>query len=199
MDKPRSLNHIRAELAAARVALKDKYKQRHEEAGHALLDDFGILDHTIAYCTDLRGADTTGCGMALDEVEALERELEAATGKLNPERWIARIAHAKMDIECGRVVGEDNVDRVARFLDLAEKNVQAANKDKAGARTRCEVASLLHPIIVNASWGQYRDGHIRDAVLNALLAIGDMLRARTKLRIDGKALAEMAFSPGDPI
>lgn len=199
MDQPRSVNRIRAELAAARVTLKDKYTKRQDDLGYSLIDDFGLLDHSSLYCSDLRGEDT-GCGQELDQVEELERELEAATGTLNPERWVARFAFAKMDIERGDVVGEDNVDRVARFMDLAEKKVQAANQDKtkATARTQCEAASLLHSTIAKASWAQYRDGHIRDAVLNALLAIGDMLRARTGLKVDGKALAELAFSPNEP-
>ncbi len=52
---------------------------------------------------------------------------------------------------------------------------------------------LLHPAIVDSSWGQYRNGHLRDSVLNAVIAVFDMIRARTGLQLDGKDLVGQAF------
>jgi len=52
---------------------------------------------------------------------------------------------------------------------------------------------LLHPAIVESSLGQYRNGHLRDAVLNGVIAVFDMIRARTGLNLDGKDLVGQAF------
>jgi len=55
--------------------------------------------------------------------------------------------------------------------------------------------SLLHPAIVDSSLAQYRNGHVRDAVLNAVISVFDMIRARTGLKLDGKDLVGQAFEP----
>lgn len=52
---------------------------------------------------------------------------------------------------------------------------------------------LLHPAIVASSLGQYRNGHLRDAVLNGVIAVFDMVRPRTRLNLDGKDLVGQAF------
>jgi len=52
---------------------------------------------------------------------------------------------------------------------------------------------LLHPAIINSSLAQYRNGHLRDAVLNAVIAVFDLIRARTGLQLDGKDLVGQAF------
>lgn len=55
------------------------------------------------------------------------------------------------------------------------------------------VEDLLHPMIISSSLAQYRNGHLRDAVLNAVIAVFDMIRARTGLQLDGKDLVGQAF------
>ena len=57
---------------------------------------------------------------------------------------------------------------------------------------------LLHPIVAGAAGAQYRNGHYRDAVLNAIVAVFDLLRARTGLDLDGAELANRAFSEQQP-
>jgi uncharacterized protein (TIGR02391 family) len=53
--------------------------------------------------------------------------------------------------------------------------------------------SLLHPEIEKSSLDQYKAGQLRDAVLNGVIAVFDMIRARTKLDLDGVKLTGQAF------
>lgn len=53
--------------------------------------------------------------------------------------------------------------------------------------------ALLHPAVVHSSLRHYKDGHLRDAVLNGVIAIFDMIRKRTGLDLDGTALTGQAF------
>lgn len=57
---------------------------------------------------------------------------------------------------------------------------------------------LLHPIIVQSSYRHYRDGHLRDAVLNSVVAVFDFIRKKTGLTLDGENLVSRAFSLSDP-
>jgi uncharacterized protein (TIGR02391 family) len=52
---------------------------------------------------------------------------------------------------------------------------------------------LLHKAIAASSLQQFKDGHLRDAVLNSVTAVYDMIRLRTTLDLDGSALAGKAF------
>lgn len=56
-----------------------------------------------------------------------------------------------------------------------------------------QVEDLLHPAIVEHAVPQFRNGHLRDAVLNGVIAVFDMIRARTGLNLDGKELVGQAF------
>ncbi len=58
--------------------------------------------------------------------------------------------------------------------------------------------NLLHPAILNSSYALFRNGHLRDAVLNSVLAVFDLIRQRTGLDLDGTALVGKAFSLDHP-
>jgi len=58
---------------------------------------------------------------------------------------------------------------------------------------------LLHPAIRASALAQYRDGHWRDAVLNAFIAVFDLVRSRTALDLDGERLVTRVFSADRPI
>lgn len=57
---------------------------------------------------------------------------------------------------------------------------------------------LLHPAVVAGSYGHFQNGHLRDAVLNAIVAIFDLIRERTGIDADGSTLVNRAFSLADP-
>ena len=58
--------------------------------------------------------------------------------------------------------------------------------------------ALLHPVVREAAYDRFLNGHLREAVLNSILAIGDQLRARTGLELDGDELIGRALSLEDP-
>lgn len=57
---------------------------------------------------------------------------------------------------------------------------------------------LLHPAVVQSSLELFKSGHYRDAVLNSIVAIFDLIRSRTGIDADGSALVTRAFSLTDP-
>ena len=58
--------------------------------------------------------------------------------------------------------------------------------------------NLLHPRIEKSSYKLYCDGHLREAVMNAITAVFDHIREVTKILLDGSTLADKVFSPSDP-
>ncbi len=58
--------------------------------------------------------------------------------------------------------------------------------------------NLLHPIIFEHSFQQYKNGHLRDAVLNAIIAVFDFIREKTELNEDGENLVTKALSVQKP-
>jgi uncharacterized protein (TIGR02391 family) len=75
--------------------------------------------------------------------------------------------------------------------------VQEAAEDLALHRTvqvpNLGFEALLHPAVIESSLNQYRNGHLRDAVLNGVIAVFDMIRARTGIEGDGSHLVGQAF------
>lgn len=57
---------------------------------------------------------------------------------------------------------------------------------------------LLHPIVVEHAYQLYRNGHLREAVLNSITAIFDFIRARTGSEEDGDRLIGQVMAPNDP-
>lgn len=63
-----------------------------------------------------------------------------------------------------------------------------------GHESVAEISWLLHPAITEASLGLFENGHLREAVLNSIMAVFDLIRSRTGLHEDGDALVGKAFS-----
>jgi uncharacterized protein (TIGR02391 family) len=57
---------------------------------------------------------------------------------------------------------------------------------------------LLHPEIIEHALPKYQDGHFRNAVLDSVIAIFDLIRQRTGLSEDGNALIRKAFALPNP-
>lgn len=58
--------------------------------------------------------------------------------------------------------------------------------------------TLLHPEVSKHALAHYMNGHLRDAVLNSIIAVFDLIRLRTKLNEDGDKLVGKALSLDDP-
>jgi uncharacterized protein (TIGR02391 family) len=78
------------------------------------------------------------------------------------------------------------------------KKIEFFYSNKSEPDLSSDIVDLLHPIIKKSSYHHFLNGHYRDAILNAFLAISDLIRQRTKLDLDGPALVQAAFAPKSP-
>lgn len=102
----------------------------------------------------------------------------------------------------GRHIGfgaaNDYDDILARDLPQIEMNAEAHARDATGTKPCIGFEELLHPVIFAHAFQHYVDGHYRDAVLNSILAIFDLMRERTGLDLDGAALVTQVLSLDKP-
>jgi len=100
--------------------------------------------------------------------------------------------HIAFGMDCDyRDILKDDVDAVET---KAEDCLIAAAKEQGPLGFE----NLLHPLIERSSYELYREGHLREAVLNSVTAVFDHIRSVTKMKLDGGALADKAFSLNDP-
>jgi uncharacterized protein (TIGR02391 family) len=92
--------------------------------------------------------------------------------------------------------GKDNDyrDILARDLDEVARVAERHATEKGNARDAIGFEGLLHPIVQQAGLDLYRNGHYREAVLNSVTAIFDLIRNRTGLKQDGAGLVSEAFA-----
>lgn len=115
------------------------------------------------------------------------------------------------EVESGRTLGNlgrhihfgmdnDYKDIIHRDLPLIEKRADARLAEE-GERIEQEVLGfehLLHPIILENSYKLFRNGHLREAVLNSVVAVFDYIRELTGVQEDGDRLIGQVFSLEDP-
>jgi len=61
------------------------------------------------------------------------------------------------------------------------------------------IIDLLHGNIISSSYQHFKSGNYRDAVLNASIAVYDLIRLRTKIDKDGSELVGHVFSLANPL
>jgi len=66
------------------------------------------------------------------------------------------------------------------------------------SRGTSDFSRLLHPEIIAHGLAKYQDGHLRNAVLDSVIAVFDLIRKRTGLSEDGDELIGKAFSLSKP-
>ena len=103
----------------------------------------------------------------------------------------------------GRHIGfgdaHDYDDILNRDLPLIEDKAEEHLLANQGQPNQIGFEDLLHPVVFEHAYHQYRAGHFRDAVLNAFTAVFDLIRSRTGLDMDGSKLAGQVFSVRDPM
>jgi uncharacterized protein (TIGR02391 family) len=107
--------------------------------------------------------------------------------------YLGRHIHFGMDCDYHDIINHD--------LPELEKRAEAHLVNSVGEeRNEVELGfeSLLHPIIVEHAYQLYRNGHLREAVLNSVTAVYDFIRARTGSLEDGDRLIGQVMSPNDP-
>ena len=95
----------------------------------------------------------------------------------------------------------DYRDIIQRDLPEIEKRAEAHLKNSVGEEQPIEqigFEELLHPVITANAYQLYRNGHLREAVLNSVTAVFDFIRERTGLEEDGDKLVGQALSINDP-
>lgn len=89
----------------------------------------------------------------------------------------------------------DYYDIVNHDLPNIQEHAEKIAREKSGGIKPVGFEDLLHPKIVESSLDQYTAGFLREAVLNGVIALMDMIRARTGLKLDGSPLVQQAFNP----
>jgi uncharacterized protein (TIGR02391 family) len=139
--------------------------------------------------------------MGRDEVFTIETYLEKDFKKLK-KLWPAgleseTLSRLEASLSSGNQrdwygITADELPNVAEELD-SYFQVQCA------APASHSIEGMLHPLVVKSSYTQFRNGQYRDAVLNAVVAVFDLIRERTGLDKDGAELVGAALSLDKPM
>jgi uncharacterized protein (TIGR02391 family) len=89
---------------------------------------------------------------------------------------------------------QDYRDIVSRDLAEVEKLAEKHATENTRRQASVGFEELLHPIVLQVGLPLYRSGHYREAVLNSITAIFDLIRDRTGLQQDGANLVTEAFA-----
>jgi uncharacterized protein (TIGR02391 family) len=84
------------------------------------------------------------------------------------------------------------------LLPKVEDEVDKYFSTRSSGDLSSALIDLLHPVVIDSSYAQFRAGRLRDAVLNSIIAVFDLLRVRTGLDRDGVQLVDEALSIEHP-
>lgn len=120
------------------------------------------------------------------------------------DRWRSRFPDENLGNLGGHIgFGMDNDYRDIFTHDLPELEKRAEahliKETRAGAQQALGFEKLLHPIVMEHSYQLYRNGHLREAVLNSITALFDFIRSRTNAKEDGDRLIGQVFSLENPM
>lgn len=106
---------------------------------------------------------------------------------------LGRHVHFGIDCDYQDIINQDlpEIERRAEAHLLASVGEERPEVDMG-------FEHLLHPIIVEHAYQLFRNGHLREAVLNSMTAVFDFIRARTGFEEDGDRLVGLVMSPNDP-
>jgi uncharacterized protein (TIGR02391 family) len=93
---------------------------------------------------------------------------------------------------------QDYKDMLLRDIAQVESAAERHAEKGRGLQQAVGFEELLHPIVKDHALHHYRDGHLREAVFNSIVAIFDLIRKRTQIDKDGAQLVAQAFSLDSP-
>lgn len=93
---------------------------------------------------------------------------------------------------------QDYDDIIQRDIPAVEAWAEKHAREGEASEILVGFEDLLHPIVFEHAYQQYRNGHLRDSVLNAFVAVFDLIRKNTGLQLDGQKLVSEAFSLEKP-
>jgi uncharacterized protein (TIGR02391 family) len=132
--------------------------------------------------------------------EAIKRYLIDDYSRLQT-LWNERIegnlpSHLGRHIHFGMV--NDYNDILYQDLPSVEERLDKSLAEATDEKGEDGFEHLLHPAVVQSSLEHFKSGHYREAVLNSVTAIFDLIRSRTGIDLDGSNLVNQAFSLNDP-
>jgi uncharacterized protein (TIGR02391 family) len=92
----------------------------------------------------------------------------------------------------------DYQDILRRDISQVEEKAEKHLRESFNEHQPIGFEELLHPVIFENAYQQYRNSHLREAVLNSVTAVFDLIRQRTGLSSDGDQLITEALSIGHP-
>lgn len=104
---------------------------------------------------------------------------------------LSRHIHFGMDVDYEDIVNHDLPD--------LEKQVEEQLLKSAAAEQEIGFENLLHLVILESSYQLFRNGHLREAVLNSITAVFDFIRSRSNSKEDGDRLIGQVFSLKEPL
>ncbi|MBK8904943.1 MAG: TIGR02391 family protein [Anaerolineaceae bacterium] len=113
------------------------------------------------------------------------------------DRSVLEKAYLEIENEAWR--GKESMFLTTLFaLDEVMEPLEQHFSNQEATNISTSILDYLHPSIINSSYHHFRNGHYRDAVLNAILAVFDLIRHRTGIDLDGSKLAQTVFSVNSP-
>lgn len=149
---------------------------------------------------------------ALEAAAAQREEQDELASKINDyakldfialqAKWSEKIPVAQLGNDVARHLHfgkpHDYVDILLRDIPRIEEALDRWLLEQEQAPRSANFRSLLHPAVSRHALPHFDDGHLREAVLNGVLAVFDLLRERTGLDVDGAALVSQALSLENP-
>jgi uncharacterized protein (TIGR02391 family) len=86
------------------------------------------------------------------------------------------------------------VGHPSRDIPTVEVHAERHARHGQPAQLKVGFEDLLHPIVFEHAFQHYKNGHLREAVLNSIVAVFDLIRERAELAQDGQHLVSEAFS-----
>lgn len=124
--------------------------------------------------------------------------------KYHPYAELRVLSLNREDINQTRHWVQENIKRAVSMLETIKENFTESLEDAGISGTSVKAIKAyegleLHPTIAHAASPLFRDGHYASAIEDAVKALNDIVRKRTKIEDDGVSLMTRSFSPKKPI
>lgn len=134
-----------------------------------------------------------GEGFATDSLNSILVRLLSDVERL----WPSDLDNSKIG-EIGRLISKNDIRShwtIANdLIPLLEDSIDDYYSSQPYSDLSYTILDLLHPRVTAASYAHFKAGRFRDAVLNSVVAIFDLIRERTNIDKDGSELVAEAFS-----
>lgn len=124
------------------------------------------------------------------------RAADALADELPPDFPASRLGALRR--HAGFAHRQDYVEILQFDLPDVEANIDRYARRGQPVQRAVGFEDLLHPKVARVALGHYRSGDYRNAVLDSIVLLFDMIRERSGHEADGAKLVNEVFSPRDP-